>query len=271
MKLTKIISRCLAISVVCMAMAVNAFALSAQQIEAIMEVDQTNNLVCAQHPELTSMLVKGQSQSAGDIECKIKQPGGTITYYVPSANIKAVEVILTQSDQTISQDSAGSKTDAQNILQEIQDKNAIAPNYNDAAIILQPFVPYINIGLGFVTTVVVLAMQVLTALDLCFVAIPTFRNFLSDKAAEGNSLAGKKDGNGGMKLRFIQDEAQYAVEQATNNPGMQPWGLYLKTRVVSYIFLAVAMVILLTGNVTLITDLAVKAVSGLMNVISGLV
>lgn len=29
MKLTKIISRCLAISVVCMAMAVNAFALSA--------------------------------------------------------------------------------------------------------------------------------------------------------------------------------------------------------------------------------------------------
>lgn len=31
------------------------------------------------------------------------------------------------------------------------------------------------------------------------------------------------------------------------------------------------MVILLTGNVTLITDLAVKAVSGLMNVISGLV
>lgn len=248
------------------------FALEAQQIESIVTVDSQNQLVCPQHPQLTQFLVKGSQTSAGDLQVRLTGPGGTqVTYHIPKDQIKAAEIVLTQADQQQSADTDGDgKTDAQNVLGEISENVHLAPNYGDAANILQPFVPYINILLGLITTVVVLSMQILTALDLCYIAIPTMRNFMSTKAAEGNAVVGKKDGNGGVKLRFISDEAQYAVDQAANNQGRQPWGIYFKSRILSYIFLAVAMVILLTGNITLITDLIVKLVSGLMSVVQGL-
>lgn len=255
------------------ALQLQVFALDAQQIEQIVTVDAQNQLVCPQHPQITQFLVKGQQTTSGDLNVRLTGPGGTqVTYHIPQAQIKAAEVVLTQANQQQTADTDGDgKTDAQNVLGEIQDNVHLAPNYNDAANILSPFVPYFNILLGLITTIVVLQMSILTALDLCYIAIPTMRNFMSDKAAEGNQVVAKKDGNGGVKLRFISDEAQYAVEQATNNQGSSPWGTYFKSRILSYIFLAVAMVILLTGNITLITDLIVKLVSGLMSVIQGLV
>lgn len=270
MKVKSIVLRILAVAVIQTMLTMQVFALEAQQIESIVQVNQSNQLECPQHPELVQLLVKGSKKAAGDVECKIPSPGGTITYYIPEASVNAAEVILTKADQSVSDTADNGKTDAQNVLSEIADANNLAPNYTDAASILQPAVPYINIGLGLVTTIVVLQMSILTALDLCYIAIPAMRNFMNDKAAEGNAVVQKKDGNGGVKLRFISDEAQFAVEQSANNQGSSPWGTYFKSRILSYIFLAVAMVILLTGNITIITDLAVKLVSGLMSVLQGL-
>lgn len=273
MKVTKIIARVVASVMLVQVLSMQVFALNAQQVESIVSLNEQNQLVCDQHPDILQYIHIGQATDPSQV-LVLKIPTVTAGYertcYINNSDISAVEQILTQADQSVVE-GGGQKTDAQNVLSEIADQNHLAPNYTDAAAVLAPVVPYINIVIGIITTVVVLAMQILTAFDLCYIAIPAFRNFMSDKAAEGNSAVAKKDGNGGIKLRFISDEAQYAVEQAANNQGSSPWGTYFKSRVLSYIFLAVAMVILLTGNVTLITDLVVKLVSGLMNVLQGLV
>lgn len=151
--------------------------------------------------------------------------------------------------------------------------NKITPNYDRASEILSPFMPYVNALLGIVTTIVVTVMSLLTVLDLCYIAIPALRNFMND-----NESMQKTDSNGKKKLRFISDEAQYAVDSTVGHSGdsssksgnggyTSPWGVYFKTRIVSYIFLAVAITILLTDNVTIITNLALKLVGGLMNVL----
>ena len=97
-----------------------------------------------------------------------------------------------------------------------------------------------------------------------------------------NESMQKTDSNGKKKLRFVSDEAQYAVDSTVGRSGdsssksggnggyTSPWGAYFKTRIVSYIFLAVAITILLTGNITIITNLALKLVGGLMNVLQSL-
>ena len=163
---------------------------------------------------------------------------------------------------------------AQNQLDKIQEMNKITPNYDIASEILSPFMPYVNALLGIVTTIVVTVMSLLTALDLCYIAIPALRNFMND-----NEGMQKTDSNGKKKLRFVSDEAQYAVDSTVGRSGdsssksggnggyTSPWGAYFKTRIVSYIFLAVAITILLTGNITIITNLALKLVGGLMNVL----
>ena len=258
-----------------MLVVVQAFALDAQTIQNMVTVDASNNLQCPQHPDIIPYIKNGYSTTQGDLNLEIQstQTSATTKFHIAAADINTVESLLTSADQSAGDPNAGvtgQNTEAQNILDEIAEKNHLSPNYGDAANILAPFVPYFNILLGLITTIVVLAMSILTALDLCYIAIPAMRNFMSDKAAEGNTAVAKKDGNGGVKLRFISDEAQYAVEQAANNQGSSPWGMYFKSRILSYIFLAVAMVILLTGNITIITDLIVKLVSGIMSVLQGL-
>lgn len=274
MKMLKKLSKLVVAVAVQTLMIVQAFALDAQTIESIVTVNGNNQCTCPQHPDIVGYLKAGVQMEEGDLNLDIpsSQSSGTLKYHIQAADIAAVDTLLTQADQQVSDGAAvaGTQTDAQNVLDEIANKNHLSPNYTDAANILAPFVPYFNILLGLITTIVVLAMSILTALDLCYIAIPAMRNFMSDKAAEGNAAVAKKDGNGGVKLRFISDEAQYAVEQAANNQGSSPWGTYFKSRILSYIFLAVAMVILLTGNITIITDLIVKLVSGIMGVLQGL-
>ena len=275
MKVFKKISKLIAVTLVQMLVVVQAFALDAQTIQNMVTVDASNNLQCPQHPDIIPYIENGYSTTQGDLNLEIQstQTSATTKFHIAAGDINTVESLLTSADQSAGDPNAGvtgQNTEAQNILDEIAEKNHLSPNYGDAANILAPFVPYFNILLGLITTIVVLAMSILTALDLCYIAIPAMRNFMSDKAAEGNTAVAKKDGNGGVKLRFISDEAQYAVEQAANNQGSSPWGMYFKSRILSYIFLAVAMVILLTGNITIITDLIVKLVSGIMSVLQGL-
>lgn len=275
MKVFKKISKLIAVALVQMLVVVQAFALDAQTIQNMVTVDASNNLQCPQHPDIIPYIKNGYSTNQGDLNLEIQstQTSATTKFHIAAGDINTVESLLTSADQSAGDPNAGvtgQNTEAQNILDEIAEKNHLSPNYGDAATILASFIPYFNILLGLITTIVVLAMSILTALDLCYIAIPAMRNFMSDKAAEGNTVVAKKDGNGGVKLRFISDEAQYAVEQAANNQGSSPWGMYFKSRILSYIFLAVAMVILLTGNITIITDLIVKLVSGIMSVLQGL-
>lgn len=134
---------------------------------------------------------------------------------------------------------------------------------------LSGFVPYISMLLGVMVTLITIFMTVFSAFDIAYIAFPVFRNKCEDAKVNGGGLA-KTKSNGETSLRFVTDDAQYAVQQGTVENGKSPWAIYFKKRVLSYILLAIILFILMTGNITLITNIAVKVVAGIMDVLGSL-
>lgn len=273
-KLKTVLSLMLAV-MLAMMFSVQAFAVDNADVKAAVErqvtLDSEGNI--PQDSALKSYIHSGTIAMGGDLQLEI----GGKPFYIEQSDIDTVYSMVSNSgsdDAAVKSDQAAT---AQNQLDKIQQMNKITPNYDRASEILSPFMPYVNALLGIVTTIVVTVMSLLTALDLCYIAIPALRNFMND-----NENMQKTDSNGKKKLRFVSDEAQYAVDSTVGRSGdsssksggnggyTSPWGAYFKTRIVSYIFLAVAITILLTGNITIITNLALKLVGGLMNVLQSL-
>lgn len=272
-KLKTVLSLMLAV-MLAMMLSMQAFAVNNADVKAAVErqvtLDSEGNI--PQDSALKSYIHSGTIAMGGDLQLEI----GGKPFYIEQSDIDTVYSMISNSgsdDAAVKSDQAAT---AQNQLDKIQQMNKITPNYDRASEILSPFMPYVNALLGIVTTIVVTVMSLLTALDLCYIAIPALRNFMND-----NESMQKTDSNGKKKLRFISDEAQYAVDSTVGHSGdsssksgnggyTSPWGAYFKTRIVSYIFLAVAITILLTGNITIITNLALKLVGGLMNVLQSL-
>ena len=273
-KLKTVLSLMLAV-MLAMMFSMQAFAVDNADVKAAVErqvtLDSEGNI--PQDSALKSYIHSGTIAMGGDLQLEI----GGKPFYIEQSDIDTVYSMVSNSgsdDAAVKSDQAAT---AQNQLDKIQQMNKITPNYDRASEILSPFMPYVNALLGIVTTLVVTVMSLLTALDLCYIAIPALRNFMND-----NENMQKTDSNGKKKLRFVSDEAQYAVDSTVGRSGdsssksggnggyTSPWGAYFKTRIVSYIFLAVAITILLTGNITIITNLALKLVGGLMNVLQSL-
>ena len=85
----------------------------------------------------------------------------------------------------------------------------------------------------------------------------------------GNAMASNKGGE--TKLRFVSDDAVYAVfSTETSQTGRNPFIVYFGKRVISYIVLAILLFILLTDNITIFTDIAIKAVSGVLEIIQNI-
>lgn len=275
-KLKTVLSLMLAV-MLAMMFSMQAFAASNEDVKAAVErsvtLDSEGNI--PQDSALRTYIHSGTIAGGGDLQLEI----GGKPFYIEQSDIDTVYSMVSNSgsaDTAVTSDQAAT---AQNQLDKIQQMNHIEPNYNRASEILAPFMPYVNAVLAIITTIVVVVMSVLTALDLCYIAIPALRNFMNSNP---NQHKGGDVNN--EKLRFISDEAQYAVKVTVGGEGgaggtggnggngafKSPWGVYFKTRIVSYIFLAVAITILLTGNITIITNLAIKLVGGLMNVLQSL-
>lgn len=138
---------------------------------------------------------------------------------------------------------------------------------------LSGFTGVINVLLGIIVILVTLGMGVFTAFDLCYISFPVFRNKCEDAKQSGQGLmaSSKKTANGESKLRFVTDDAQYAVTAAdTVQSGKSPYVIYFGKRLLSYVLLSVLIFILLTGNIDIFTRLALKLVSGILDVIQGI-
>ena len=140
-----------------------------------------------------------------------------------------------------------------------------------ATALLYGFAPLINLVVGVIVILVTMGMTLFTAFDIAYIAFPVFRNKCEEqKMMGGNNIMTKKGANGESSLRFVTDDAQYAVSQGTIESGKSPWGIYFRKRIMSYILLAIILFILLTKNISLITNIALNVVSGIMNVLGGL-
>lgn len=150
----------------------------------------------------------------------------------------------------------------------------IEPNTGDAVVILSGFVDYLEIGIGLMIHAITLGMTVFTAFDIAYIAFPVFRNKCEEVKASGKTstmgMGKPSKSGGGTELRWVTQDAQVAVTEGSIESGKSPWGIYFRKRIVSYIMLAIILFILMTGNVSLITDIALSAVQGIMDVLSGL-
>ena len=72
------------------------------------------------------------------------------------------------------------------------------------------------------------------------------------------------------KMRFVTDEAIYAVQSAAVGSGKSAISIYLGKRVFAFIMTGVVIYILLTGNVSLIVNVVLNFISGLIKALEGL-
>lgn len=152
----------------------------------------------------------------------------------------------------------------------ITDGLNIGADTSGATALLSGFAPIISLVIGVITVLVTMGMTLFTAFDIAYIAFPVFRNKCEEQKMNGTGYNVKKDSNGNVSLRFVTDDAQYAVSEGTIENGKSPWGIYFRKRIMSYILLAIVLFILLTGNISMITNIALNIVSGIMNVLSGL-
>ena len=179
-------------------------------------------------------------------------------------NKAGIEQLAKQADKIEANNKVGEK------VNDITNNLTVTADTQSASIMLSGFVPVVELIVGIIVVFIAFGMTLSSALDICYIAFPVFRNKCEDAKQSGNAVMTKKSANGEVSLRWITDDAQYAVTQGTIDSGKSPWKLYFGKRVASYIFLGIIIFILLTGNITILTDIALKLVSGIMGILSGL-
>lgn len=145
----------------------------------------------------------------------------------------------------------------------------LTANVAEASGMMSGFIPVLRTLLGIIVVGASIGMTVYSGFDICYIAFPVFRNKCDEAKAGGGGMMVKGKGAGGEnKLRFVSDDAQDAIKiSETTENGTNPFIIYFKKRLLSYLVLAVLLFILLTGRITIFTDIALKLVSGILNII----
>lgn len=188
------------------------------------------------------------------------------------------ETEITSKANALSKQEAGKTTNQVDLdnFHNVTEGMALKADTEQAYGLLSGFTGVIKVLLGIIVVIVSVGMTVYSGFDLCYIAFPVFRNSCeAAKQGHGGGMMGnmavKQGKNGENQLRFVSDDAQYAVTAAeTVATGQNPFIIYFKKRFVSYLVLAVLLFILLTGKITVFTDIALKLTQGIINAVQGI-
>ena len=272
-RLKKILFICLAVSMM-LGSTTQAFALESNIINYIDAnapiYDRNGNVVRPGNENWTNeissyfSMANEPGKKALTVTDNINGKTYSTTYYYndyESDNISRAVAYVSESDK------------AQKKVTDITDGLNVAADTNTATQMMKGFIPIISLTLGVIVIAITLGMAIFSSVDLCYIAFPVFRNRMDGARSGGGSpgisrIATKQGADGSTQLRFVTDDAQYAVQTATIESGKSPYAIYLKKRVVSYIILAILLFILLTGNISVLTNLALRLVEGVLDIIS---
>ncbi|MBO5388683.1 MAG: hypothetical protein J6A59_11180 [Lachnospiraceae bacterium] len=187
--------------------------------------------------------------------------GGDVTIYMTQEQMdKAVDQIL-KSEQAIEQ--------SHNVNEKVNEVTGglnIGADVGTANTLLSGFTPIVSTFLGLMCVIITLGMAIFSAIDIVYIVFPPFQSLCEDQKAAGKGATVRSNGTS-----WVSREAQKAVEASnTDQSDKNPLIIYFGKRIVSYIVLAILLFMLFTGNITLITDLALKAVSGIMEVLGAI-
>lgn len=156
-----------------------------------------------------------------------------------------------------------------NVISGVNSNLGLKPDTTTALGGLSGFIPGINFILGVIVIIITAGMTVLTACDVLYISFPPFRGKCESAKANGTGVdQGRSAKAGETRLKFISDEAEFAVNSAeTVQTGKSPLIIYGKKRALAIVLTTVVLFILITGNIDVITNIALKAVSGIINII----
>lgn len=212
-----------------------------------------------------SKVVK-QSPSTG---YKVYTLGDGTTVYVNEARAKTtIQSLQSQADADANTKQTADITEQDQMANKISNIK-IVPDVDAASRMLSGFTPLIQMVISVVIVAVTMGMTLFTAFDICYIEFPVFRNKCEDAKASGNKMMTRTDSKTGeTKLRLVTDEAQYAIQAAdTIQSGQNPLVIYFKKRFAAILILAIVLFILLTGNMNVFSQIALKLVSGIISIV----
>ena len=199
---------------------------------------------------------------AGNIEVVItKDNMASATVHVNEQGLQALKELSRKIYET---------NKIRNKINHMGQSVSIEADTERASVMLSGLQPLLSLLVGILAILVVLGMTLYTALDIVYITMPMFRNRVEEMKQTGNSVMTKETKTGEVKLRWISDEAQYAVMTSTIDSGKNPLTTYLTKRIWAYIMVAIVIYILLTGNIYLIVNIAINFISGILEVLAEL-
>ena len=127
--------------------------------------------------------------------------------------------------------------------------------------IVRGFLPYVNVLIGIVAILLMSLLVFSTVLDLAFIGLPQFREW----------ILGGKDGNGDKAPKGITYAARHAVEEVEggggagggSGSGKNIYLTYFKKRIFDYILLGVCLAFLVLGGFSRFFSALLEIGSGL--------
>lgn len=205
------------------------------------------------------------------------KPNGTDTIsvtfnYINEAGDEVSKTIDVKKTSLDSMDKSGASTQVQKKVDDMVGGMAIEADTAAATDLMRGITPIISLIIGVLAYAIVIFLPVWSAVDIVYITWPIFREKADSAKASGSNGVMTRTNNktGQTSFRFITDEAVHAVQSANLADGKSAISIYLGKRVGVYIAVAIVLYLLISGNIQVFTQLAIRIVSGIMTVIEQL-
>lgn len=180
------------------------------------------------------------------------------------------------SEEKIASDinSIGTSDEVRQQVDDLTDGLGINADVQGATASIGGIIPWVNLATGVLVVAITAGMTLFTAGDISWLQFPVLHNMMQGAVDDGNGgalISKTSKATGEKKFRFVTDEAIKAYKESqVEGDKWGPYGKYLVKRLWVYIINAIMLAILLTGNISIFTNLGVQLVSGLLDVIKSL-
>lgn len=192
---------------------------------------------------------------------------GSNIYYIEGSQLDSLKESIDSLTEAGIKEQQNKAVSADEVIKQLKDDTGLAKLYGKADVgaattAMSGFMPLISFATGALAVIGIFGMTVFTGCDICYLAIPILHGKM-EQAGNSGGKASSTDSKGNPKFALITEDAVTAYENSQKD-GTSPWGDYLKRRAVAFIFMAITIYILLTGNMTMFITMALNFVSGII-------
>lgn len=189
--------------------------------------------------------------------------GGT-SYYYKMSNEDAINSAVKDKAKAAADKKAANENISDEARNKLNNTNGlnITADIEGGAGAMRGFAPLIQLIMGIFVWLATVGLTFFTAFDVVYLSFPKAKGAM-DAAGSGSGLGAGESKSGGPKFRFITDEAVKAYEESQKT-GKNPFTIYLFKRMVVFIALPIVIFILLTGNITILINIALRFVNGIL-------